>query len=117
MLAYYPKPILNSRSMFSHNLFIQAKKSLYVSLIRFQLLYCSQLCHPYLLQDIAVLEQLQRLSNLMIINLTIYKTCLIKLHMLSLMYYYDLSDILFFIKSVKSIPLQSLQHQQVCPFL
>ena len=30
-----------------------------------------------------------------------YKTHLIKLNMLPLMYYYDLSDILFFIKSVK----------------
>ena len=31
-----------------------------------------------------------------------YKTHLFKLNMLPLMYYYDLSDILFFIKSIKS---------------
>ena len=31
-----------------------------------------------------------------------YKSCLIKLQLLPLMYVYELSDILFFIKSVKS---------------
>ena len=91
------------RRTFRSNLNIHAKKSLYTSLIRSQLLYCSQLWHPHLLQDITILEQLQRRSTKFILNdyQSDYKTCLIKLSMLPLMYYYDLSDILFFIKSVK----------------
>ena len=88
------------RWTFSHNLHIQAKKSLYLSLVRSKLLYCSQLWNQYLLYDIAVLEQLQRRSTKFIYK-SDYKTRLIKLHMLPLMYYYDLSDILFFVKSVK----------------
>ena len=49
------------------------------------------------------LEQLQCRSTKFILNnyVSDYKTHLIKLKMLPLMYYYDLSDILFFIKSVK----------------
>ena len=91
------------RRTFSHNLHIEAKKSLYLSLVRSKLLYCSQLWNPYLLHDIAVLEQLQRRATKFILNdyKSDYKTRLIKLHMLPLMYYYDLSDILFFIKSIK----------------
>ena len=89
------------RRTFSSNLNIHAKKSLYTSLIRSQLLYCSQLWHPHLLQDITILEQLQRRSTKFILNdyQSDYKTRLIKLNMLPLMYYCGLSDILFFIKS------------------
>ena len=91
------------RRTFSSILNIYTKKSLYISLIRSQLLYCSQLWHPYLLQNISTLEQLQRRSTKFILNdyQSDYKSRLIKLNMLPLMYYYDLSDILFFIKSVK----------------
>ena len=85
--------------MFSNTINIQAKKSL----IRSHLLYCSQIWHPYLLRDIAALEQLQCCSTKFILNnyVSDYKTRLIKLNMLPSMYYYDLSDILFFIKSLK----------------
>ena len=46
-----------------------------------KLLYCCQLWNPYLLHDIAVLEQLQRHSTKFILNdyKSDYKTHLIKL--------------------------------------
>ena len=75
----------------------------HISLIRSQLLYCSQIWHPYLLHDIAALEHLQCRSTKFILNdyVSDHKTSLIKLNILPLMYYYGLSDILFFIKSMK----------------
>ena len=83
------------RRTFSSNLNIYAKKSLYISLIRSQLLYCSQLWHPYLLQNIATLEQLQRRSTKFILSdyQSDYKSHLIKLNMLPLMYYYDIRSV------------------------
>ena len=56
------------RHMFSSTINIQIKISLYISLIRSQLLYCSQIWHPYLLCDIAALEQLQCRSTKFILN-------------------------------------------------
>ena len=38
----------------------QAKKLLYISLVRSQLLYCSQLWRPHLIKDIQMLERVQR---------------------------------------------------------
>ena len=44
------------RRTFSNTINIQAKNSLYISLARSQLSYCSQIWHPYLLCDITALE-------------------------------------------------------------
>ena len=41
----------------------QSKKSLYISLIRSKLIYCSQLWKPHLLKDILALENVQRRSS------------------------------------------------------
>ena len=70
---------------------------------RSQLLYCSPLWHPYLICDISALERIQRRATKFILNdyVTDYKTRLIKLNILPLMYTYDLYDILFFVKSIQ----------------
>ena len=39
---------------------VSAKRSLYISLVRSHLLYCSPIWHPYLLMDIKSLELVQR---------------------------------------------------------
>ena len=39
---------------------ISAKKLLYISLVRSQLIYGFQLWHPHLIKDIVMLERLQR---------------------------------------------------------
>ena len=81
-----------------------AKKLLYISLIRSQLSYCSQIWRPYLLKDIQSIEQIQRRATKFILNDydLDYKSRLIKLHLLPLMYYFELIDILFFIHSINN---------------
>ena len=39
---------------------IEAKKKLYLALVRSQLLYCSQLWRPQLIRDINILERIQQ---------------------------------------------------------
>ena len=39
---------------------LQPKKQLYISLVRSQLLYCSELCRPQLLKDVFTMERVQR---------------------------------------------------------
>ena len=92
------------RRIFKNSISFEAKKLLYISLVRSCLLYCSPLWWPYLIQDILLLEKVQRRATKAILNdyTSDYKSCLIKLKLLPLMYVYELSDILFFIKSVKS---------------
>ena len=48
------------RRIFSGSVSVSAKCSLYTSLVRSQLLYCSPVRHPYLLRDIRCLELVQR---------------------------------------------------------
>ena len=80
-----------------------AKKQLYIMLVRSHLLYCSQLWNPCLIKDIINMERIQRRSTKYILNdyTSDYKTRLLKLKLLPLMYLLDLSDVLFFIKSIK----------------
>jgi len=72
-------------------------------MIRSTLMYCSCLWRPYLLTDIDLLERLQRRATKYILNdyTSGYKQRLLKLELLPLMYIYDLTDIMFFIKSLK----------------
>ena len=82
---------------------VHAKKKLYISLVRSKLTYCSQLWRPQYIQDIVLLENIQRRATKYILNdySSPYHTRLKRLSLLPLMYTYELNDILFFIKSLK----------------
>ena len=56
------------RHSFSSAVHINAKRSLHLSLIRSQLVYCSQIWRPYLLTDIILLERVQRRAIKLILN-------------------------------------------------
>ena len=81
----------------------QTKKLLYISLVRSQLTYCSQLWRPHLIKDITLLEHIQRRATKYILNdyELSYKSRLEQLHLLPLMYIYELNDLLFLIKYLK----------------
>ena len=83
---------------------IQAKKLLYISLIRSQLQYCSQLWRPRLIKDLQFIERVQRWSTKYILNdfKSDYRTRLQLLRLLPLSMQMEMSDILFFVRSVKS---------------
>ena len=90
------------RTFSTNSIFV--KKKLYISLIRAQLLYCSQVWRPYKIKDILLLERAQRRATKYILNdfYSSYKSRLIKLNLLPLMYIFEINDIMFFIKSYKS---------------
>ena len=76
---------------------------LYISLVRSKLIYSSQLWNPYLIKDIVMLERIQRRATKFILNdyTSSYKSRLLKLNILPLMYQFDYYDILFFVKHIK----------------
>ena len=61
-------------------------------------MFCSQLWRPNLIKDISCLEQVQRKATKYILNdfSSDYKTRLLKLNLLPLMYIYELTDIIFY---------------------
>ena len=79
----------------------KTKKQLYISLVHSQVLYCSQLWWSQLLQDIQSLENIQHRATKFILNnySLPYKSWL---HLLPLMYIYELNDLMFFVKSLQS---------------
>ena len=91
------------RRVFSSSVSVPAKRSLYISLVRSQLLYCSSVWHPYLLVDIKYLECVQRRATKFIASnpLLDYRNRLIHLNLLPLMMEFELVDIMFLVKSVK----------------
>ena len=91
------------RRSFSSTIPTSAKVKLYTSLIRSQVLYCSPVWRPYLIKYIKKLEQLQRRATKYILSdyTSDYKTQPIHLRLLPLMYIFEISDILFFIKNFK----------------
>ena len=90
------------RRTFSNNL-TAAKKQLYLSLVRSQLMYCSPIWRPYQIKDIIILERIQKRATKYILNdfSSDYKSRLTSLHILPLMYYFELNDIIFFVNSLK----------------
>ena len=82
------------------------KRKLYISLVRSQLTYCSQLWRPALIKDIRKLEQIQRRATRYILGTTHphpdYKQRLIALNLLPLMYYFEIADIMFMVNSLKN---------------
>ena len=92
-----------------------ARKHLYLTLVRSQLVYCSPLWRPYLIKDIEHFERLQRRVTKFILNNydLDYKSRLLQCQILPLMYFLELNDILFFIKSLKSPTLAFNIHDYV----
>ena len=83
---------------------IEAKKQLYISLVRSQIMYCSQIWRPQLIRDITTLERVQRRATKFILNdyISSYKSRLQQLNLLLLMYTYELNDLIFLIKSLNT---------------
>ena len=92
------------RRTFSQSVSSSVKVKLYIALVRSQLLYCSPIWCPHLMKDIHKFEQLQRRATKYILQdyTSDYKTRLIKLQLFPLMYILEISDIMFFITSVKN---------------
>ena len=72
-------------------------------MIRSKITYCSPVWRPCLIKDILLLERVQRRATKYILcdfN-SDYKSRLISLHLLPLMYTYELADILLLVKSLQ----------------
>ena len=80
---------------------VYPKQCLYLSLIWSHLLYCSPLWCPQLLVDVRSLETVQRRATKFSTSLD-YHDRFISLEMLPLMMEYEIADIMFLIKSLKS---------------
>ena len=91
------------RRIFSSHVSVSAKCSLYISLVRSKLLYCSPLWHPYLLMDIKCLELVQRRAARFIMNDTSsdYRNRLTHLNLLPLMMEIEIADVMFLIRTIK----------------
>ena len=83
---------------------VSVRKTLYMSLIRSQLTYCSPVWRPHLIEDINILEKVQRRATKCILQdySSDYKVRLTTLNMLPLMMTYEIYDISFFLKSLTS---------------
>ena len=81
---------------------IPAKRKLYLSLVRSRLSYCSPVRRSQNARDIISLERVQRRATKYILNdyTSDYKSRLLSLHLLPLMYYVELCDLMFFIKNI-----------------
>ena len=94
------------RCSFSSTNSIFTKKKLYISLVRSQLTYCSQIWRPALIKDIKKLEKPQRRATKFILGYHLsgldYKDRLIQLNLLPLMYFFELADIMFLVNSLKN---------------
>ena len=93
------------RRTFSPSIDITTKKRLYISLVRSQLLYGSQIWRPLHLKDINPIESVQRRATKYILNYYIsdYRSRLVKLNLLPLTMLLEFNDICFFIQSIKHI--------------
>ena len=91
------------RRSFSPSLNLSIKVKLYLTLARSQLMYCTPIWRPYLQKDIQNIERIQRCATKFILNDydSNYKTRLLTLKLLPLMYLLELQDIIFTVKSLK----------------
>ena len=91
------------RQTFSSANCVSAKRLIYISLVRSQLLYCSPVWHPFLLSDIRCIENVQKRATRFIINDSTlgYKERLMNLNLLPLMMYFEIADIIFMVKCIK----------------
>ena len=102
------------RSLHLHSAPTETKKQLYLSLVRSKLTYCSQLWRPLLIKHIIMLENVQRRATKFITNdySSNYKIRLQRLHLLPLMYWLELQDLLYLIKNLQypSVSLNIYNH-------
>ena len=79
------------------------KRQLYLSLVRSHLTYCSQLWRPILIKDIINLERIQRRATKYLLsnNQIDYKSRLTSLHLLPLMHWLELQDVMFLVKCLQ----------------
>ena len=91
------------RRCFSTALSIPTKRNLYLSLVRSQLLYGSQVWRPHLIKDFTDLERVQKRATKYILNdsSSSYKSRLVALNILPLMMQLEFLDIIFFIRCIK----------------
>ena len=99
------------RSLHQHSAPTEIKKQLYLSLVRSNLTYCSQLWirRPSLIKHITMLENVQRRATKFITNdySSNYKIRLQSLNLLPLMFWLELQDLLYLIKNLQN-PSDSL---------
>ena len=89
------------RRTFSNVGCVQAKKVLYLSLVRSKLIYCSQIWRPQFFKDIQSLESIQRRATKYILSdySSDYKSRLV---CLQLMMQFELNDIMFLVTSIQN---------------
>ena len=92
------------RRVFSSVTCVSSKRLLYVSLVHCHLMYCSPLWRPQFIADIKQLESVQRRATRFIVNNRhlSYKERLANLALLPLMMQFEIADILFFVRLMKS---------------
>ncbi len=82
---------------------VTLRKQLYLTLVKSHVCYCCQLWRPCLIRDIQSIERVQRRATkyiLMDYN-SEYKSRLMNLNMLPLMYWLELQDLVFLVKCLK----------------
>ena len=89
------------RRTFASSNNVTTKKKLYISLVRSQLTYGSQIWRPFLLKDINPIEQVQRHATKYTSD---YRSGLITLNLLPMSMLLELNDICFFVLLLVSLP-------------
>lgn len=91
------------RAFSSHHTPTDVKRKLYLSLIIPIITYCSTVWRPSLVSDFVALERFQRRATKYILDdySSDYRTRLSTLNLLPLMYRLELSDIMFFLSSLR----------------
>ena len=100
------------RRTFSLSSSVKAKKLLYLSLVRSKITYCFQVWRPCFIKDIIALECIQRHAKKFILGdfSLDYKSHLIYLHLLPLMYVFERFDILLLSMCLSLITLLDHLH-------
>ena len=101
------QPITNLAWYNTHSplYFLPVSKDSYLSLVHSEITYCSQLWRPQVIKYIKALKRIQRRATKYISSVSIldYQSRLISPYFLPLMYFYEPSDIIFFVKYLLSL--------------
>ncbi len=82
---------------------VSLKKQLFLSLVKSHVSNCCQLQRPHLCKNIQSIERIQRRATKYVLKdyINDYKSRLLSLNMLPLMYWLDLQDLVFMIKCLR----------------